>query len=130
VEWTAAGAKMDDVTHIESKYEAIIDTLKTKKARMETVLDSIRNEIDQEMNKGTNRMLGWIHVARRYLERVDDARLNDFETEERYRLYTDELKQYINLIHQRLADVTERSEERRVGKECKPECRSRWSPYH
>jgi cytochrome d ubiquinol oxidase subunit I len=23
-----------------------------------------------------------------------------------------------------------RSEERRVGKECKPECRSRWSPYH
>jgi hypothetical protein len=25
---------------------------------------------------------------------------------------------------------TTRSEERRVGKECKPECRSRWSPYH
>jgi Tol biopolymer transport system component len=23
-----------------------------------------------------------------------------------------------------------RSEERRVGKECNPECRSRWSPYH
>jgi hypothetical protein len=23
-----------------------------------------------------------------------------------------------------------RSEERRVGKECKAECRSRWSPYH
>ena len=26
------------------------------------------------------------------------------------------------------ADV--RSEERRVGKECCPRCRSRWSPYH
>ena len=24
----------------------------------------------------------------------------------------------------------ERSEERRVGKECRPLCRSRWSPYH
>src|SRR3546814_18867615 len=26
--------------------------------------------------------------------------------------------------------VTERSEERRVGKECVSTCRSRWSPYH
>ena len=26
--------------------------------------------------------------------------------------------------------VEERSEERRVGKECRPLCRSRWSPYH
>ena len=25
---------------------------------------------------------------------------------------------------------TERSEERRVGKECRLTCRSRWSPYH
>ena len=24
----------------------------------------------------------------------------------------------------------DRSEERRVGKECRPLCRSRWSPYH
>src|SRR3546814_14220156 len=27
-------------------------------------------------------------------------------------------------------DVTFRSEERRVGKECVSTCRSRWSPYH
>ena len=27
-------------------------------------------------------------------------------------------------------DVRNRSEERRVGKECTSECRSRWSPYH
>ena len=26
--------------------------------------------------------------------------------------------------------VQDRSEERRVGKECMPVCRSRWSPYH
>src|SRR3546814_3678552 len=28
------------------------------------------------------------------------------------------------------APVVERSEERRVGKECVSTCRSRWSPYH
>ena len=27
-------------------------------------------------------------------------------------------------------DVARRSEERRVGKECGYQCRSRWSPYH
>ena len=27
-------------------------------------------------------------------------------------------------------DTKERSEERRVGKECRIGCRSRWSPYH
>src|SRR3546814_18897415 len=27
-------------------------------------------------------------------------------------------------------ELTERSEERRVGKECVSTCRSRWSPYH
>ena len=32
-------------------------------------------------------------------------------------------------IVERLRDET-RSEERRVGKECIPPCRSRWSPYH
>ena len=32
--------------------------------------------------------------------------------------------------HHFLGDKTERSEERRVGKECLRLCRSRWSPYH
>src|SRR3546814_10161755 len=30
----------------------------------------------------------------------------------------------------RTVDINERSEERRVGKECVSTCRSRWSPYH
>ena len=41
------------------------------------------------------------------------------------------------LLYQRRMTLTElaekvdiRSEERRVGKECIPPCRSRWSPYH
>src|SRR3546814_1324737 len=31
---------------------------------------------------------------------------------------------------ERYPDAPERSEERRVGKECVSTCRSRWSPYH
>src|SRR3546814_3330704 len=36
------------------------------------------------------------------------------------------------LDHHRAQDrqLVERSEERRVGKECVSTCRSRWSPYH
>ena len=31
---------------------------------------------------------------------------------------------------ERPGGIRERSEERRVGKECRMPCRSRWSPYH
>ena len=34
------------------------------------------------------------------------------------------------LIRRENLDILERSEERRVGKECVQPCRSRWSPYH
>src|SRR3546814_14332069 len=32
--------------------------------------------------------------------------------------------------HFKIGDAADRSEERRVGKECVSTCRSRWSPYH
>src|SRR3546814_9963331 len=38
--------------------------------------------------------------------------------------------QRIHLRGQRAVALVERSEERRVGKECVTTCRSRWSPYH
>src|SRR3546814_11502111 len=34
------------------------------------------------------------------------------------------------LSNEILLEANERSEERRVGKECVSTCRSRWSPYH
>src|SRR3546814_19416387 len=42
------------------------------------------------------------------------------------------LLSFIYLIEMmaRTANISERSEERRVGKECVSTCRSRWSPYH
>src|SRR3546814_10103374 len=33
-------------------------------------------------------------------------------------------------VVRRVAPAEQRSEERRVGKECVSTCRSRWSPYH
>ena len=35
-----------------------------------------------------------------------------------------------NITTQLRQNASERSEERRVGKECELKCRSRWSPYH
>ena len=34
------------------------------------------------------------------------------------------------IVNSRYSIVLARSEERRVGKECRIGCRSRWSPYH
>src|SRR3546814_1790919 len=45
----------------------------------------------------------------------------------------DDLKQHIELIRHldpKPGSRYNRSEERRVGKECVSTCRSRWSPYH
>src|SRR3546814_8326462 len=36
----------------------------------------------------------------------------------------------LRLVDARVKPLHERSEERRVGKECVSTCRSRWSPYH
>ena len=36
----------------------------------------------------------------------------------------------LGLVKTLALEGAERSEERRVGKECESECRSRWSPYH
>src|SRR3546814_3239064 len=42
-----------------------------------------------------------------------------------------ELKLIVDLLHEGgLKKMHERSEERRVGKECVSTCRYRWSPYH
>src|SRR3546814_4637594 len=50
-------------------------------------------------------------------------------------LERDTLLEVIRLVRRRQAPAVEapaqdRSEERRVGKECVSTCRSRWSPYH
>src|SRR3546814_17109122 len=39
-------------------------------------------------------------------------------------------QRFQTLVARRIGACPERSEERRVGKECVSTCRSRWSPYH
>ena len=41
-------------------------------------------------------------------------------------------REVVNRIEKSMQTISgiDRSEERRVGKECIPPCRSRWSPYH
>ncbi len=41
---------------------------------------------------------------------------------------TDYVIDLVEILNKQQKQV--RSEERRVGKECGDECRSRWSPYH
>src|SRR3546814_13392256 len=41
-----------------------------------------------------------------------------------------EVQAEFDALRRDISKLTDRSEERRVGKECVSTCRSRWSPYH
>ena len=41
-----------------------------------------------------------------------------------------DINQLMKVRREKLDELRNRSEERRVGKECLRLCRSRWSPYH
>src|SRR3546814_15386520 len=58
-----------------------------------------------------------------------EANLPDDELDRRIRAYIVENPEVIVEAMQRL-QARQRTEERRVGKECVRTCRSRWSPYH
>src|SRR3546814_16951739 len=45
-------------------------------------------------------------------------------------LANDRQRRVVSDCHAALLEAAARSEERRVGKECVSQCRSRWSPYH
>ena len=55
-------------------------------------------------------------------QRITDAIFNEFAGSSGERVSIN------NIIKN--ANISRRSEERRVGKECLRLCRSRWSPYH
>src|SRR3546814_4685299 len=58
----------------------------------------------------------------------DDVRIDDVEGDVALpgTLLPDRVRQFRRIVER----VSERSEERRVGKECVSTCRSRWSPSH
>src|SRR3546814_6737619 len=70
-------------------------------------------------------------------DRVETRSLRSKEDAHDYRYFPDPdllpLELDIAFLHQcraSLPELPDRSEERRVGKECVSTCRSRWSPYH
>src|SRR3546814_18225012 len=74
---------------------------------------------------------GWVTGEYGMLPRSTDSRMDraraagSGRTQEIQRLIGRSLRAVTNL-----SGFGERSEERRVGKECVSTCRSRWSPYH
>ena len=60
-----------------------------------------------------------------------DASVGDLIWASKIRLIEGERVEALSLPDDRkLLETLSRSEERRVGKECRMPCRSRWSPYH
>src|SRR3712207_9145449 len=63
----------------------------------------------------------------RYSQAIADFQTQTIDaTQEIAHNFLDSQREVINSVQSAWAPVAERSEERRVGKEC----RSRWSPYH
>jgi TldD protein len=62
--------------------------------------------------------------------RFDYAHFSDERLREYAQLAVDQALTNLDAIAAPAGNMTVRSEERRVGKECRRLCRSRWSPYH
>src|SRR3546814_19479023 len=60
---------------------------------------------------------------------VARGRLKEGDLVRARRLHEESTEGTLTTLMARLGLVSERSEERRVGKECVRTCRSRWSPY-
>src|SRR3546814_6635260 len=67
--------------------------------------------------------------AERLDQQIVDRQLDPASAERRVEIAA-QLEQRIEPDIDRQIDVRDRSEERRVGKECVSTCRSRWSQYH
>ena len=76
-------------------------------------------------------------TAREDLEPTQDSLFDELDEEEQEEEEPEEEEQEEDELEQDAEDeigedteTADRSEERRVGKECASMCRSRWSPYH
>ena len=77
------------------------------------------------------------HLNHPLMKRVVDLKERNYAEKDQFEdapvNYEDAIENYKRLLDitgDVAANIIERSEERRVGKECASMCRSRWSPYH
>ena len=61
---------------------------------------------------------------------IDDEKIIDLFFERSEQGIRELDNKYGAVCHNLSYNIVNRSEERRVGKECASMCRSRWSPYH
>src|SRR5450432_868737 len=93
----------------------------TYEARLGLALEDLRKQIIPNFSSTSRRFqVNRITLVRRFKGTQQNRRIASSETRQCLSLAQEEtLIRFIN-------NLTDRSEERRVGKEC----RSRWSPYH
>ena len=119
-----------------SQFEKIPMSIERQRAILEQQLEELTDGImDLKRNRGENFSIKQLEKSKKSvkqkLEKLNDqSRKDDVVTFEELgvdRLFIDESHYYKNLyLYTKMRNVGGRSEERRVGKEC----RSRWSPYH
>src|SRR3546814_20443638 len=103
-------------------YQTLVRPAHAVEARQERVeLDRARFAVDL-VHRQTQR-----HAHEERLRQFEARLVAVDEVAVVQRLQAEVVEHAVALGEQRLA---ERSEERRVGKECVSTCRSRWSPYH
>ena len=69
-----------------------------------------------------------LQISKRTLQRYRSVGALPYKTLGKKTYYSEE--DVLTFLSNHIKDFKKRSEERRVGKECRIGCRSRWSPYH
>ena len=118
-----------DILAARARYSAWDGSQQVADLDADEILDALADDVmaEGDLSEALRRLMerGWRTGDP---TRPDLAGLNDLR--ERLRRQREELQERYQL-RDVLGDVRqERSEERRVGKECAGLCRSRWSPYH
>src|SRR3546814_20168114 len=100
-----------------SKYDRLVAIAAEREC---TASDLIRHAVDAFLGAGQI-----LAGSQRRL-----ARINEFQHLALDIIIREQFPEYRDRILAETDKRLERSEERRVGKECVSTCRSRWSPYH
>ena len=108
--------RADVLSHRLENVEAECQRWQNEVKRLEELLENEHVKIQQLRKK--------LDVAESGPDRVSKKEVNFWR--QRAEHFDEETREYKNKIASLKQELAERSEERRVGKEC----RSRWSPYH
>src|SRR3546814_13280418 len=105
-----------DLLQVDSTRTVNVDGAETYTVKQQRTVHVTEGLMKEEFDKGLNTTVA-ANGEIRNITGLFDETLNDGET----RLVTGTFDETLD---------GNRSEERRVGKECVSTCRSRWSPYH